>query len=76
MTASVDPLAPWDLTPVINVSGTMTSIGASRVEPEIAAVADAILQRFVSMDELQAKASDVKRGREQAILAWPGDSDA
>jgi seryl-tRNA(Sec) selenium transferase len=31
----------WGLTPVINAAGTMTTLGASRVAPEVrAAVAD------------------------------------
>ncbi|MGF6779964.1 aminotransferase class V-fold PLP-dependent enzyme [Paraburkholderia sp. GAS334] len=45
------------LRPVINVSGTMTSLGASIVgEPVIEAVAQ-ILPQFVEIDDLQKKAS-------------------
>ncbi len=45
------------LTRVINVSGTMTGLGASRTHPEVAkATADA-MGRFVRIHELQAKAS-------------------
>ena len=54
-----DPLARWGLTPVINASGTMTDLGASRVSPEVRAVVDAILARFVMIDELQDRASEV-----------------
>lgn len=47
------------LTPIINVSGTMTALGASIVVPQaIEAMAD-ILPRFVLMHELQAMASGV-----------------
>lgn len=43
--------------PVINVSGTMTSLGASIVVPEAVAAVAAILPAFVEIDELQRKAS-------------------
>lgn len=56
---TTDPFSRWDLTPVINASGTMTSIGASRVPEEIRAVVDRILGSFVDMDELQLRASTV-----------------
>lgn len=46
------------LTPVINVSGTMTSLGASIALPEVAEAMSRILPRFVDMHELQAKASE------------------
>lgn len=59
MTFETDTFDRWDLTPVINVSGTMTSIGASRVHPEVIQVVSNILGRFVSMDELQSRASGV-----------------
>ena len=59
MTFETDPFDRWDLTPVINVSGTMTSIGASRVHSEVIQVVSEILDRFVSMDELQSRASGV-----------------
>ena len=49
----------YGLTRVINVSGTMTALGASTVSAEVVdAVAD-ILPRFVNMVELQQRASDV-----------------
>jgi D-glucosaminate-6-phosphate ammonia-lyase len=54
-----DPFARWDLTPVINASGTMTVLGASRVPPETRALVDRILNSFVSMDELQSRAGTV-----------------
>lgn len=47
------------LTPVINVSGTMTSLGASIALGEVGEAMTAILPRFVNMHELQAKASAV-----------------
>lgn len=54
-----DPFARWNLTPVINASGTMTSLGASRVAPETRALVDRILGSFVGMDELQARAGSI-----------------
>ncbi len=56
---SNDPFERWDLTPVINASGTMTSLGASRVQPETRALVDRILASFVDMDELQSRAGAV-----------------
>ena len=56
---SDDPFARWGLTPVINASGTMTSLGASRVQPETRALVDRILASFVDMDELQSRAGAV-----------------
>ncbi len=49
----------YGLTPVINASGTMTSLGASRVVPEAIAAGAAIQSEFVRIDELQARASRV-----------------
>lgn len=49
----------YALTPVINASGTMTSLGASRVVPEAIAAGAAIQSEFVRIDELQARASRV-----------------
>jgi L-seryl-tRNA(Ser) seleniumtransferase len=43
---------------VINVSGTMTALGASIVGPEVAAAMTEILPRFVRMDELHALAGE------------------
>ncbi|MBN9304666.1 MAG: aminotransferase class V-fold PLP-dependent enzyme [Devosia sp.] len=45
------------LRPVVNVSGTMTSLGASIAVPEAIAAAAAILPRFAVMSELHARAS-------------------
>ena len=52
-----DILERWGLRPVINASGTMTSLGASRVAPEIAADIADILGRFIEIDALQERAS-------------------
>lgn len=54
-----DPFQRWNLTPVINAAGTMTSIGASRVHPEIARLVTGLLGSFVQMDQLQTRASAV-----------------
>ncbi len=56
---TVDPFARWHLTPVINASGTMTGIGASRVPDEVRATVDRILASFVDMDELQSRAGTI-----------------
>ncbi len=47
------------LRPVINVSGTMTSLGASIVLDEVAAGMAAILPEFVEIDQLHRRASAV-----------------
>ncbi|MBB4482374.1 aminotransferase class V-fold PLP-dependent enzyme [Rhizobium etli] len=47
------------LRPVINVSGTMTSLGASIVVPEAIAAMTSILPHFVEINDLQRKASAV-----------------
>ncbi|MGE6740563.1 aminotransferase class V-fold PLP-dependent enzyme [Allorhizobium pseudoryzae] len=47
------------LRPVINVSGTMTSLGASIVVPEAVAAMAEILPHFVEVNDLQRKASGV-----------------
>ena len=54
-----DPFARWNLTPVINASGTMTAIGASRVPDDVRATVDRILASFVDMDELQSRAGAI-----------------
>lgn len=46
-------------TRLINVSGTMTSLGASRAGPGVIAAVSDILGRFVAIDDLQAEASAV-----------------
>ena len=45
------------LRPVINVSGTMTALGACIATPEAVEAASAILTQFVEIDDLQRKAS-------------------
>lgn len=45
--------------PVINVSGTMTALGASIVVPEAVEAVAAILSQFVEIHDLQRKASAV-----------------
>lgn len=47
------------LRPVINVSGTMTSLGASIVVPEAVEAMAAILPQFVEINDLQRKASAI-----------------
>ncbi|EGE59837.1 UNVERIFIED_ORG: L-seryl-tRNA(Ser) seleniumtransferase [Rhizobium esperanzae] len=47
------------LRPVINVSGTMTSLGASIIVPEAIAAMTSILPHFVEINDLQRKASSV-----------------
>jgi L-seryl-tRNA(Ser) seleniumtransferase len=47
------------LRPVINVSGTMTALGASIATPEVVEAVGAILSEFVEIDDLQRKASAV-----------------
>ncbi|SAL35581.1 selenocysteine synthase [Caballeronia sordidicola] len=45
------------LRPVINVNGTMTSLGASIVAPPVIEAVASILPQFVEIDDLQRKAS-------------------
>ncbi|MBF9231948.1 aminotransferase class V-fold PLP-dependent enzyme [Microvirga alba] len=47
------------LRPIVNVSGTMTSLGASIVVPEAVAAISAILPQFVEINDLQKKSSRV-----------------
>lgn len=47
------------LRPVINVSGTMTGLGASIAVPEVIQAAASILPQFVEINDLQRKASEV-----------------
>lgn len=51
--------ADLGLRPVINVSGTMTSLGASIVVPEAVEAVSAILTEFVEMGDLHRRASQV-----------------
>ena len=43
---------------VINVSGTMTSLGASIVVPEAVQIVEGILTEFVEINELHRRASE------------------
>ena len=52
-------LERYGLSRVINVSGTMTALGASRVVPEAIKAGAEIQSHFVRIDELQARASKV-----------------
>ncbi|WP_460451766.1 aminotransferase class V-fold PLP-dependent enzyme [Alsobacter sp. SYSU BS001988] len=62
-----DPLPPrgrdirreLGLRPIINVSGTMTALGASIMVPEAIAAMAAIAPEFVEIDQLQRQASQV-----------------
>jgi L-seryl-tRNA(Ser) seleniumtransferase len=56
MTAA-DPRPALGLRPVINVSGTMTSLGASIVVPQAIAAMTSILPQFVEMGDLHKLAS-------------------
>src|SRR5260370_26259402 len=47
------------LRPIINVSGTMTALGASTVVPEAVKAVPEILPEFVETNDLQRKASAV-----------------
>ncbi len=46
-----------DLRPVINVSGTMTALGASIIGPEAIAAMGEIAPEWIEMDDLQRRAS-------------------
>ncbi|MGH8515804.1 MAG: aminotransferase class V-fold PLP-dependent enzyme, partial [Gammaproteobacteria bacterium] len=54
-----DIIARLDLKRIVNASGTMTVLGASRVQPMVAAMAVEILDHFVDIDALLARASGV-----------------
>jgi D-glucosaminate-6-phosphate ammonia-lyase len=54
---SSDIISRLELQRIVNASGTMTSLGAARVAPEIAARSVEILDNFVDIDQLQARAS-------------------
>ena len=62
------PPADWSfyhkhgLAPLINVSGTMTSLGASIAAPGVADAMAEYLQHFIDMHELQARASTAIAG--------------
>jgi uncharacterized pyridoxal phosphate-dependent enzyme len=52
-----DIISRLDLKRIVNASGTMTALGASRVPPPVAAMAVEMLDHFVDIDALQARAS-------------------
>ncbi|MFH2132627.1 MAG: aminotransferase class V-fold PLP-dependent enzyme [bacterium] len=54
-----DVFKHWNLDHVINACGTKTGIGASRVRQPVIEAVDSILSEFVSIDQLQARASQV-----------------
>src|SRR5690606_4667687 len=54
-----DIRAQFGLRPVINVSGTMTSLGASIVVPAAVDAITRVLSQFVEMGELHRRASTV-----------------
>lgn len=56
---NIDIRHTLDLRPVINVSGTMTGLGASIVVAEAIQAITSILPKFVEIDELQKRASRV-----------------
>ncbi len=45
------------LRPIVNVSGTMTALGASIAVPEVVAIASEILPEWVEVNDLHRKAS-------------------
>ena len=49
----------FGLRPIINVSGTMTSLGASIVPPSVVEAVAAVLPQFVEIDDVQKAASRV-----------------
>ena len=53
-----DPRPALGLRPIINVSGTMTSLGASIVVPEAIAAMGELMPHFVEMADLHRLASD------------------
>jgi L-seryl-tRNA(Ser) seleniumtransferase len=55
----IDPRLELGLRPVINVSGTMTALGASIVVPDAIAAMQRILPEFVEMADLHRRASSV-----------------
>lgn len=54
-----DIRANLGLRPIINVSGTMTNLGASIIVPEAIAAMTAIAPQFIELDALHRKASSV-----------------
>jgi L-seryl-tRNA(Ser) seleniumtransferase len=56
--AASDIISRLKLQRIINASGTMTRLGASRVPPQIAAMSVEMLNHFVDIDQLQARAGE------------------
>ncbi|MFD2265232.1 aminotransferase class V-fold PLP-dependent enzyme [Lacibacterium aquatile] len=54
-----DPRPAQGLRPIINVSGTMTGLGASIAAPQVVEAIAAFLPQFVEIDALQKQASKV-----------------
>ncbi|MEZ5925736.1 MAG: aminotransferase class V-fold PLP-dependent enzyme [Hyphomicrobiaceae bacterium] len=54
----IDIHSRYRLSRIINASGTMTTIGASMVVPDAIAAGAAIQRHFVSMNQLQSRASE------------------
>ncbi|WP_322015237.1 aminotransferase class V-fold PLP-dependent enzyme [Paraburkholderia sp. J12] len=54
---ALDIRSRFSLRPVINVSGTMTSLGASIVGPQVIETVAGVLPQFVEIDDLQRRAS-------------------
>ena len=52
-----DPRPRHGLRPVVNVSGTMTSLGAAAVRAEVIEAVTPFLSQFVELDDLQRQAS-------------------
>lgn len=57
-----DEMPPLGLTPVVNVSGTMTGLGASITSREVQVATAEIMGHFVNMHELQERASTTIAG--------------
>ena len=66
----------WGLTPVINAAGTMTTLGASRAGPEVRAVVDDMLGRFVRIDDLHAAANRAIRAATGAEAGYVTSSSS
>lgn len=63
------------MTPVIDVSGTMTALGASRVVPEAVEAGAAIQSKFVRIDKQRARAGRVIARLTGAEADFTGDPE-
>jgi len=72
--ASSDIRLRLGVRPVINLTGTLTSLGGIRVIPEAARAAVEMMDYGVDMVELQARASPQEHRYRQAeaLRRWPG----